>query len=108
MHHFRNANHRHITAFADDGRLATGERFGNLEIEDELGRGGFARVYRARDTVLGSNLALGEAPQAIVPVDAWQSARTTGDWTLVGCTVSPGFRFEGFELAPPGFDIPPG
>ena len=61
----------------------------------------------ARDTVLGSNLALGEAPQAIVPVDAWQSARTTGDWTLVGCTVSPGFRFEGFELAPPGFDIPP-
>ena len=32
--------------------------------------------------------------------------RGTGDWTLVGCTVSPGFRFEGFELAPPGFAIP--
>jgi len=27
---------------------------------------------------------------------------------LVSCTVSPGFRFEGFDLAPPGFDIPVG
>ncbi|MBV1866844.1 MAG: cupin domain-containing protein, partial [Marinosulfonomonas sp.] len=36
----------------------------------------------------------------------WQSAQTSGDYTLVGCTVSPGFLFETFELAPPGFDIP--
>ncbi|MCY1127229.1 cupin domain-containing protein [Frigidibacter sp. RF13] len=55
---------------------------------------------------LGPNLAAGERPQAIVPLGHWQAARTTGDWTLVSCTVSPGFRFEGFELAPPGFDIP--
>ncbi len=54
---------------------------------------------------LGRDLAAGEAPQVIVPKDHWQSAEATGDWTLVGCTVSPGFRFEGFELAPPGFDI---
>ena len=46
-----------------------------------------------------------EAPQIVVPARAWQAAETTGDWTLVSCTVSPGFRFEGFELAPPGFDI---
>ena len=46
------------------------------------------------------------APQVIVPADHWQSAQSTGDWTLVSCTVSPGFQFEGFELAPPGFDIP--
>ena len=26
-----------------------------------------------------------------------------GDWTLVGCTVAPGFDFNGFELAPPGW-----
>lgn len=62
----------------------------------------------ARDHILGPDLARGEAPQIAVPRDAWQAARTTGDWTLVGCTVSPGFRFEGFELAPPGFDIPRG
>jgi len=55
---------------------------------------------------LGSDLQAGERPQTIVPAGWWQEAETTGDWTLVGCTVSPGFRFEGFELAPPGFDIP--
>lgn len=59
----------------------------------------------AQDHVLGPDLARG-APQVIVPEGWWQAARSTGDWTLVGCTVSPGFRFEGFELAPPGFDIP--
>ena len=46
------------------------------------------------------------APQIIVPENHWQAARSTGDYTLVSCTVSPGFRFEGFALAPPGFDIP--
>jgi uncharacterized protein len=49
---------------------------------------------------LGADLANGERPQAVVPPNAWQSARSLGDWTLVGCTVAPGFRFEGFELAP--------
>lgn len=55
--------------------------------------------------VLGANLSAGQEPQGIVAKDAWQSAETTGPWTLVGCTVSPGFRFDGFELAPPGFDF---
>ncbi len=58
--------------------------------------------------VLGSDFAQGHLPQAIVPPHHWQAARSLGDWTLVGCTVSPGFRFEGFELAPPDFDIPHG
>jgi len=35
---------------------------------------------------------------------AWQSAVTTGAFTLAGCTVAPGFRFEGFEMAPPGWE----
>ncbi|WP_417721696.1 cupin domain-containing protein [Salipiger sp.] len=56
--------------------------------------------------VLGPDLASGARPQIIVPEMHWQAARTLGDWTLVGCTVSPAFRFEGFTLAPPGFDIP--
>ncbi|MEM6941060.1 MAG: cupin domain-containing protein [Pseudomonadota bacterium] len=46
------------------------------------------------------------APQIIVPAHHWQGARSTGAFTLVSCTVSPGFHFEGFTLAPPGFDIP--
>lgn len=46
------------------------------------------------------------APQIIVPENHWQSARTTGDYTLVSCTVSPAFQFDGFVLAPPSFDIP--
>lgn len=58
------------------------------------------------DHVLGPDLAAGQTPQIIVPQDWWQAARCFGDWTLAGCTVSPGFRFDGFELAPPGFDIP--
>jgi predicted cupin superfamily sugar epimerase len=49
---------------------------------------------------LGPDLAAGEVPQAIVPAQAWQAAESTGDWTLVGCTVAPGFDFASFELAP--------
>lgn len=55
---------------------------------------------------LGPDVMAGDMPQLIVPARFWQSARTLGGWTLVSCTVSPGFRFDGFELAPPGFDIP--
>ena len=49
---------------------------------------------------LGPDLAAGQRPQAIVPAHAWQAAESLGDWTLVGCTVAPGFEFAGFELAP--------
>jgi uncharacterized protein len=52
------------------------------------------------DTRLGPDLAAGEQPQAVVPAHAWQAAESLGDWTLVGCTVAPGFVFEAFELAP--------
>lgn len=62
----------------------------------------------ARDHVLGSDIAAGQRPQLIVPPDHWQMARSTGDFTLVGCTVSPGFLFERFTLASDGFDIPRG
>ncbi len=53
---------------------------------------------------LGPNLAAGERPQQVVPAGAWQSAESTGAWTLVGCTVAPPFEFERFELAPKGFE----
>ncbi len=50
--------------------------------------------------LLGANIIAGELPQAIVPTGAWQAAESLGEWTLVGCTVAPGFEFSGFELAP--------
>ena len=53
---------------------------------------------------LGNNLADGERPQGVVPRDGWQQARSLGAWTLVGCTVAPGFQFEGFEMAPEGWE----
>jgi hypothetical protein len=55
---------------------------------------------RVRTVRLGSKIHAGEKPQAIVPKGAWQSAKPLGDWSLVGCTVSPAFDFAGFEMAP--------
>lgn len=55
----------------------------------------------AEDIILGVDLVGGQRPQGVVARDAWQAAETLGDWTLVSCTVAPGFKFEGFELAPP-------
>jgi hypothetical protein len=52
---------------------------------------------------LGSDLLAGEHPQAVVPAGEWQTARTLGAWTLVGCTVAPAFEFSSFEMAPPGW-----
>lgn len=59
----------------------------------------------AKDHILGPKVLNGEQPQLIVPPHHWQAAKTTGDYTLVGCTVSPAFQFEGFTLAAPDFDI---
>jgi hypothetical protein len=56
--------------------------------------------------LLGTDLARGERPQAVVPARAWQAATSLGEWTLAGCTVAPGFEFAGFELAPKGWAPP--
>ena len=54
--------------------------------------------------VLGPDVEEAQAPQVVVPPGAWQSARSLGDYTLVGCTVAPGFDFAHFEMAPDGFE----
>lgn len=64
---------------------------------------GSGRVSAQRHE-LGTELEMGQRPQVIVPPGDWQSAQSLGAWTLVGCTVSPGFRFEGFELADPDWE----
>ena len=66
----------------------------NLQIADDRDE---------RGVKLGRDLAAGDVPQAVVPAHAWQAAESTGDWTLVGCTVAPGFDFATFELAPKGW-----
>lgn len=68
-----------------------------LALEISQARGQIERL------TLGCDLAAGERPQAIVPAQAWQAAQTLGDWTLVSCTVAPGFDFAAFELAPEGW-----
>lgn len=57
----------------------------------------------AETLTLGPDLEEGARPQAIVAAGCWQAAESLGPWTLVSCTVSPAFEFDGFELAPPGW-----
>src|SRR6266403_1082941 len=76
-----------------DARLDANGRSLSTAIHFLLARGG-------RSVRLGADLAAGEVPQAVVPVKAWQAAESTGDWTLAGCTVAPGFDFATFEIAP--------
>ena len=46
----------------------------------------------------------GQSPQHLVRTNEWQAAEADRGWCLVACVVTPGFRFEGFELAPPGWE----
>ena len=55
------------------------------------------------ELVLGPDVLAGEVPQIVIPAGHWQSARSMGGWTLVGCTVAPGFEFSGFEMAAEGW-----
>jgi len=58
----------------------------------------------ARSIILGSDLVDGQRPQGLVRKDEWQSAKSLGAWTLVGCTVAPGFEFSGFQMADAGWE----
>lgn len=73
--------------------------------------GGPLLLALSRDgSVMDQQILLGPAPgegqvlMGVVPAGWWQAAWPAGDrWSLVSCTVSPAFQFEGFELAPPGW-----
>ena len=83
-------SHWHRTDAVETWHYYAGDAL-TLRIADGQGR---------RCVTLGQDIAAGHRPQAVVPAHAWQSAESTGDWTLVGCTVAPGFTFAHFELAP--------
>lgn len=89
-------SHWHRVSDADE----IWHRYAGAPLELSLSEDG-RTVRRLR---LGTDFALGEAPQAIVPRGVWQAARSLGAWTLIGATVAPGFLFEKFELAPPGWE----
>ena len=68
-------------------------------------RGAPLELRVGKDTyVLGPNVDEAQAPQVGVPPHVWQSAKSLGDYTLVGCTVAPGFEFAHFEMPPDGFE----
>ena len=69
-----------------------------LRIDTAVGDSGPTRMAR-----LGPEVAGGEQPQVRIAPGEWQAARADGGWTLVSCIVSPGFEFDGFTLAPPGW-----
>lgn len=50
------------------------------------------------DLLLGLDFARGQEPQGVVTGGTWFGARSLGDWSLVGCTVAPGFDFADFEM----------
>jgi predicted cupin superfamily sugar epimerase len=55
---------------------------------------------------LGGDVIAADRPQVVVPAGVWQAARPLGDWTLVGCIVTPAFEFTGFELAAADWEPP--
>ena len=57
--------------------------------------------HDAESHVLGAGIAQGQRPQIVIPANWWQTAASLGRFTLASCTVSPGFEFDGFEMAPP-------
>jgi predicted cupin superfamily sugar epimerase len=72
--------------------------YGGAPLLLEVKHGKARHQYR-----LGPDWHKGEHTHAAVPAHAWQSARSLGAWTLLGCTVAPGFDFGGLELAPDDF-----
>lgn len=56
-------------------------------------------TVRGEEVLLGSDLAQGQRPQYVVPAGVWQAAKPASDgWSLLGCTVAPGFDFADFEM----------
>ncbi|MEV6480402.1 cupin domain-containing protein [Streptomyces sp. NPDC051576] len=47
--------------------------------------------------VLGPDLRHGQHLQFTVPAGTWMGAGVVGAWTFFGCTMAPGFTFEGYE-----------
>jgi predicted cupin superfamily sugar epimerase len=60
--------------------------------------------YNLTQKLLGQDIFADQRPQVVIDRHVWQRATSQGDWTLVGCTVAPGFVMEGFEMAQLGWE----
>jgi len=105
---FRDANRgrAHSTAIYFLLRRGESSRFHRVDAAEvwHFYRGAPLELQIGTDVViLGPDLEAGQQPPVAVPPGAWQAARSLGDYTLVGCTVAPGFEFSAFEMAPDGF-----
>ena len=65
-----------------------------LELIDDAGN--------FKQLMLGDELSEEGKIQQLIPKYCWQRAYSTGNYTLVGCTVNPGFEFEDFEMIESG------
>jgi predicted cupin superfamily sugar epimerase len=72
-----------------------------LSIAPEGDAAGEVEGEAVRTMLLGGDVLGGQSPQLRVPAYHWQAAAPVDGWTLVSCTVIPGFDFAGFTLAPP-------
>ncbi len=86
----------------EDGQESAWHRVDAAEVWHHYAGAPLLLTIGAEEHRLGGDLFAGERPQAVVPAGVWQKARSLGDWTLVGCTVAPGFVFEGFEMLEAG------
>jgi len=86
------------------GETSRWHRIDAVEIWHFYGGGPLGLDIGRERFILGNAIESGERPQIAVPANAWQSARSLGDFTLAGCTVAPGFEFSKFEMAPEGFE----
>ncbi len=79
-------------------RVRPDEAWHHLEgdtLELFMADGEFRTVDRHRLGRGGDGAAM---PVLVVRAGVWQAARSTGGFTLVGCTVAPGFEFEDFRM----------
>ena len=58
----------------------------------------------SNDITLGNNIDGNENMHLVVKAGSWFSMTSTGDYSLIGCTVAPGFDYKDFELAPKNWE----
>jgi uncharacterized protein len=72
--------------------------------------GSSLNVYISKDSktsntkILGRNINKHENLHLVVPAGSWFSMTTSGSYSLIGCTVAPGFDYKDFELAPKNWE----
>jgi hypothetical protein len=89
-------SHWHRVDAAEIWQFSAGDP---LELRIAAAAGSAVETHR-----LGGDVVAGDEPQVVVPSGSWQAAQPLGEWTLVGCIVTPAFEVTGFELAPDGWE----